>query len=445
MNAMLPVPMIANVTLLAETYDERARKRTRIAAMAAGVLLLGTVAGGALVPIGGAVIASAEVAPETRVKRIAHPTGGVISEIFVGDGDTVKQGALLMRLDTSVSAVDAQSSSASLDQLLAQRARLTAELEDRSAIAFPANLFANNSDSARGAAAAEQRRFGLNRAERTNLLAQLRERMNQSRRQIDGYNAQISALQRQQELILPELEMLRSLRAKGYVTIRRLNEMERTAIELEGSIGALQANIAQANAAIAQAQEQQVQVGQSARTQASAELAQVNAAINDQTVASADAGDRLDRSAIRAPNAGTIDKLAFAAIGEVVRPAETIMEIVPQNDRLVFNGLVSPIDIDRVRMGQSTRVRLSAFNQASTPEFDGEVIFVSADPVSDTETGIRFFRVRVALTPASQQTASRLELVSGMPAELFIETGSRSMLSFITKPLMDQFARAFRN
>jgi HlyD family type I secretion membrane fusion protein len=438
MNTMLPVPMIADVAQLAETYDERARKRTQIAAMAAGVLLLGTVVGGALVPIGGAVIASAEVAPESRVKRIAHPTGGVISEIFVGDGDTVRQGAVLMRLDTSVSAVDARSSSASLEQLLAQRARLTAELEDRGAIAFPANLLANKSDSARGAVAAEQRRFALNRAERTNLLAQLRERMNQSRRQID-------ALQRQQELILPELEMLRGLRAKGYVTIRRLNEMERTAIELEGSIGALQANIAQANAAIAQAQEQQVQVGQSARTQASAELAQVNAAINDQTVASADAGDRLERSAIRAPNAGTIDKLAFAAIGEVVRPAETIMEIVPRNDRLVFNGLVSPADIDRVRLGQSTRVRLSAFNQASTPELEGEVIFVSADPVSDTETGLRFFRVRVALSPQSQQTATRLQLVSGMPAELFIETGSRSMLSFITKPLMDQFARAFRN
>jgi len=229
------------------------------------------------------------------------------------------------------------------------------------------------------------------------------------------------------------------------VTIRRLNEMERTAIELEGSIGALQANIAQANAAIAQAQEQQVQVRQSARTGAGAELGQINAAINDQTVASADAGDRLDRSAIRAPTAGIVDKLAFAAIGEVVRPAETIMEIVPQDDRLVFNGLVQPTDIDLVRVGQPARVRLTAFNQATTPELEGEVIFVSADPVADTETGLRFFRVRVALSRSAQQTASGMQLVSGMPAELFIETGSRSMLSFITKPLMDQFARAFRN
>ena len=445
MNAMLPITAPANTAVLAESYDQRVRQRTRFAAIAAGVLLLGSLIGGALIPIGGAVIASAEIAPESRVKRIAHPTGGVISEILVADGDTVAQGAVLMRLDTSVSVVDAQSSSASLEQLLAQRARLTAELEDRGAISFPAELLARPASSARGAITAEQRQFALNRAERASLRAQLGERMNQSRRQIDGYSAQISALQRQQELILPELEMLRDLRAKGYVTIRRLNEMERTAIELEGSIGALQANIAQANAAIAQAQEQQVQIGQSARAQASTELAQINAAINNQTVASADAGDRLDRSAIRAPNAGIVDKLAFAAIGEVVRPAETIMEIVPQSDRLVFDGLVVPSDIDRVRMGQMARIRLSAFNQATTPELEGEVIFVSADPVVDQQSGLSFFRVRVALSPASQPTADGLRLVAGMPAELFIETGSRSMLSFITKPLLDQFARAFRN
>lgn len=445
MNTMLPVPVTNTALLLAKTYDDRARRRTRTAAFAAGALALVALVGGVLVPIGGAVIAVAEVAPESRVKRIAHPTGGVIAEILVADGDPVQAGALLMRLDTSVSAIDAQSSSASLEQLQAQSARLAAELEGRGSITFPAALLTRESASARDAIAAEQRRFALGRAERASLRAQLDERINQSLRQIDGYNVQIGALQRQQELILPELESLRDLRAKGYVTIRRLNEVERTAIELDGSIGALRANIAQARAAIAQAQEQQVQVGQSARTEASAELAQVNAAINQQTVASADAGDRLDRSAIRAPQAGTVDKLAFAAIGEVVRPAETIMEIVPQQDRLVFNGLVQPNDVDRVRVGQPARVRLTAFNQATTPEFGGKVIFVSADPVSDPETGLRFFRVRVALDRADQSAAARLELVSGMPAELFIETGSRSMLSYITKPLLDQFARAFRD
>ncbi|MDJ0642173.1 MAG: HlyD family type I secretion periplasmic adaptor subunit [Erythrobacter sp.] len=445
MNAQLPVAAAPDIGELAQGYDARARGRTLIALIAAGILALLVVGGGALVPIGGAVIASAEVAPETRVKRIAHPTGGVVSEILVRDGDVVEEGDLLMRLDTEVSAVSAEFSERSLAQLLAQRARLTAEIESRGSIRFPAELQHDQSDDARAAIAAEQRRFALNRSEQSSLRAQLGERVNQLNRQIDGYNAQISSLEQQQALIKPELELLREMHGKGYVTIRRLNEMERTAIDLDGSIGALRANIAQSNAAIAQAEEQRIQIGQTARAQAGAELAQVEAAINEQRVASASAGDQFDRSEIRASYPGTVDKLAYSAVGEVVRPAETIVEIVPQDDRLVFNGLVLPSDIDRVAVGQPARIRLSAFNQATTPELAGEVTFVSADPATEESTGARVFRVRVVLDDGSLAVTQRLELVSGMPAELFIETGSRSMLSYVTKPLVDQFARAFRN
>ncbi|MEM8724080.1 MAG: HlyD family type I secretion periplasmic adaptor subunit [Pseudomonadota bacterium] len=445
MNAQLPITAAPDVQDLAESYDVRARKRTRTAMIAAGVLALLVIVGGALVPIGGAVIATAEVAPETRVKRIAHPTGGVISEILVRDGDQVEQGDLLLRLDTEVTAVSAEFSERSLAQLLAQRARLSAEIEERGSIRFPAELLRDDSDEARAAMAAEQRRFALNRSEQSSLRAQLSERVNQLGRQIDGYNAQIASLEQQQALIKPELEMLRDMHTKGYVTIRRLNEMERTAIDLDGNIGALQANIAQSNAGIAQANEQRIQIGQTARAEAGAELAQVEAAINEQRVASASAGDQFDRSEIRASYAGTVDKLAYSAVGEVVRPAETIVEIVPQDDALVFNGLVLPSDIDRVAVGQSARIRLSAFNQATTPELEGEVIFVSADPVTDEAAGARLFRVRVVLREEAKAVAGGIELVSGMPAELFIETGSRSMLSFVTKPLVDQFARAFRD
>ena len=430
---------------LAQLYDQRVRRKTRLAMLAAGALGVLVLGGATLVPIGGAVIASAQVAPESRIKRIAHPTGGVISKIYVQDGDVVKQGALLMRLDTNVAALDARESERSLDQLLAQRARLTAELEDRSAISFPAELQASAQEAPRAAMQAEQRRFILNRAEQHSLAAQLGERVNQLRRQIDGYRVQIAALHDQKTLIGPELDAVRTLKARGYVTIRRVNEMERTAIELDGSMGALEANIAQSQAAIAEAEEQRIQIGQSARAQAGAQLAEVEAAINQQRIASASAGDRFDRSAIRAPYAGTVDKMAYNAVGEVVRPAETIMQIVPSDDRPVFEGAVTPSDIDRVRVGQKARVRLSAFNQATTPEVSGTVAYVSADPASDQQTGARYYRVRVSLDRGSQAIAGKFPLVSGMPAELFIETGSRSMLSYISKPLRDQFARAFRD
>lgn len=445
MNAQLPVPVSQDVAAIAHSYEERAQSRTRIAMIAAGVLALLVLVGGVLVPIGGAVIATAEVGPESRIKRIAHPTGGVIAQILVGDGDEVAEGDLLLRLDSGVTEVNAEFSELSLAQLLARRAGLIADIEDRGSISFPQELLQDESDEARAVIASEQRRFRISRSERSSLRAQLDERVNQLNRQIDGYEAQISAFRQQQELIEPELTMLRDMFDEGYVTIRRLNEMERQAIELEGSIGALRASIAQSNAAIAQAQEQRIQVGQTARTQAGAELAQIESAINQQRVASASADDTFDRSTIRAPYAGTVDKLAFSATGEVIRPAETILEIVPRDDRLVFNGLVLPSDIDRVEVGQPARIRLSAFNQATTPELTGEVTFVSADPVTNETTGASLFRVRVILNAEDQAIADDIALVSGMPAELFIETGSRSMLSFVTKPLVDQFQRSFRN
>lgn len=445
MNALLPVPLSQDVEAAALSFDARVKSRTRTAIIAAGALALMVLIGGILVPIGGAVIATAEVGPESRIKRIAHPTGGVIEEILVRDGDDVQDGDLLIRLDSNVTELSAEFSELSLAQLLARRAGLVAEIEERTQIAFPADLVQDDSADARAVIASEQRRFRITRSERASLRTQLDERVNQIGRQIDGYQAQISALRQQQELIGPELAMLRDMFDQGYVTIRRLNEMERQAIELEGSIGALRANIAQSNAGIAQPQEQRIQIGQTARAQAGSELAQIEAAINQQRVASASAGDTFDRSAIRAPYAGTIDKLAFGAVGEVIRPAETIMEIVPRDDRLVFNGLVLPSDIDRVKVGQAARLRLSAFNQASTPELSGKVAFVSADPVTDQASGLRLYRVRVVLNPPDQAIADEMVLVSGMPAELFIETGSRSMLSFLLKPLSDQFERAFRN
>lgn len=445
MNAAVPVPIEAPLVASPQEYDAKARSYGRYAAIAAGILAALFVFGAVLIPIGGAIIASAEVAPESRIKRIAHPTGGVISEILVADGDVVEEGDVLIRFETNVSEIDAEFSERSLAQLLARRARLEAEIENRDSIRFPAELLDNPADEARAAIAAEQRRFGLGASERSSLAAQLRERVNQLERQIEGYGAQIAAFEAQQALIVPELETVREAFEDGYVTIRRLNELERTAIELDGSIGSLRSNIAQANAAIAQANQQRIQLGQTARSDAGDELAQVEAAINQQRVASVSAGDQFERSVITASHAGTVDKLAFGAVGEVVRPAQTMLEIVPRNDTLVLNGLVLPSDIDRVETGQPTRVRLSAFNQATTPELTGEVTFVSPDPITNETTGARLFRVRVSLDPGQSDALAGLSLVSGMPAELFIETGNRSLISYVTKPLVDQFSRAFRN
>lgn len=426
-------------------HQARIRAKLRVVVIAVALMIFGFLLAAFTIPITGAVIAPGRLAPESQVKRIAHPTGGVIEHIAVQDGDRVEAGDLLMRLDTTVSAVSAELSERSVYQLLAQRARLQAEIDNRGSIRFPPDLLTSSDESARQSIAAEQRRFALNRGELASLRNQLGERVVQLNRQIDSYRSQIRALELQRELIQPELEGVRELRERGYVTLRRLNELERTAVELDGSIGALQANIAGSQARISEAREQQIQIGQTARARAGAELAEIEAMLNEQRVQSTSAGDQFERSTIRAPYSGIVDGLAYNTVGEVVLPAEPILVIVPYEDHLVLEGTVKPSDIDRVQIGQDARVRLSALNTNATPELEGSVSFVSAELVSDEENGVEFYRVRVQLSERDDRRARQLGLVPGMPAEIFIETGSRSIMSYITKPLRDQFARAFRD
>lgn len=396
------------------------------------------------VPIGGAVIGSGQVGVETRVKRIAHPAGGVIAEITVANGEHVRKGALLMRLDDTVTGADATYSSLTVEQLLAQRARLEAERLGASSINFPIELTGASSETARKAMADERNLHAIRLREEAQLRAQLGSRVVQYNEQIKGYEAQIAALRQQRTLIEPEREGVRELWDKQLVTISRLNQLERTAVDIDGNIASLQAQIAQARARITEAQEQSIQLAESRRVQAGTELAQVNTALNQNRMRSVSAADLKDRSEIRAPYSGTVEKLAFSAVGDVIRPAEPIMEIVPDKDMMVVEAMISPADVDQVQAGQAARVLFSAFNLSSTPEFPGKVVYVATDRSENADTGIAFYTVRIVIDQAAVK-AERLDLRSGMPAEVFIETGRRSLLSYALKPLRDQFARAFRD
>lgn len=420
------------------------QKRTRQSVFVIGLLFVALFLGAAIIPMGGAVIGTGQLSVESRVKRIAHPVGGVISQIRVRDGDRVKKGDLLVRLDTTVSAVTANSASRTVDQLLAQRTRLTSELEGRDTLQFPASLSARTDGDARAAMQSERRLFSLRRTERNGLRSQLRQRVVQLQKQIDGYQAQISSLQKQQILIEPERKGVDELWQKGLVTINRRNQLERTAADLEGSIAALQASIAGAKARITETREQIIQIGQSARADAATELAQINNSLNTQQAKNISASDTLDRSEIRAPYAGVIDKMVFASVDDVIQPAQTIMEIVPDSDQLVVEAQIRPADIDQVQKGQMSRVHFTSYASPQTPVLEGQVAFVSAERTTERETGASYYRARIALDPKEIEKR-KLSLIAGMPVDVFIATGSRSMLSYLTKPLSDQFSRAFRD
>ena len=396
------------------------------------------------VPIGGAVLGAGTVGAESRVKRIAHPFGGVVAEIHVANGDFVQRGQVMMRLDDRVTGADATYSSLTVEQLLAQRSRLNAERMGGTKIEFPPELTMANTDSARRAMSDEQRLFEMRRTEESQLRAQLSSRIAQLNNQIAGIHGQIGSMRRQRALIEPERQGVKELWDKELVTINRMNQIERSAEEMDGRVASLNSDVAQTRSQITETQERAIQLGQTRRVEAGSELARVMAALNEQRTRSVAAGDQQSRTEIRAPYSGTVEKLAFTAVGEVVRPAEIIMEIVPESENMVVEVAVSPADIDQVREGQKARIRFSAFNLPSTPEIRGKVTYLAADRSENREARTSYYTVRVKIDE-QQLKRERLTLRSGMPADVHIETGDRSMASYITKPLRDQFARSFRD
>lgn len=419
---------------------EQLTRRVRLAAILLGgfvvlVLLMSTV-----LRVEGAVVGSGEVTVESGVKVISHAGGGVLAKVLVRNGDHVRAGQPLLQLDTDVTTVGSSSAETGYLELVARRARLGAERDGRSTIAFPPVL---SSEAGAAYRARERRNFELGRRERASNRKLLGERIAQYEQEIAGYRAQIDAIDGQMKLIGPELEGVRKLYAQKLITVSRMNELERTAVQLQGTRASLESQIARARAHIAETQEQMVAIDQSRRTDAAAELAQIAPQLNDQEVRRASAQDQLHRSVIRAPQNGVIDKLAYTAIGSAIPAGQPILELVPDRDTLIVEAHIRPQDVDQLRIGQSARISFSGLDLQTTPELPGTVAFISPDLTRDSQTGASFYRIRVALR-GDALDRNRIALKAGMPAEIFVVTGSRSILSYLLKPLADQVSRAFR-
>lgn len=424
---------------------ERLRKRTRSAFVLIGILLMGMLSLATVAQIGGAVIASGEVAVASSVKTITHPTGGILTSMAVREGDHVAQGQILMRFDTGVSRIGSESASTGLEQLLARRARLESEQLGASALHFPAQLTQSDAPDIQQIMRRETELFRLRRAQRDGASDLLTERVRQYDEQIRGLQAQIIAIEEQLELIEPELAGLRRLYERQLVTINRLNQMERTAVQFRGSKAALQSNIAEVRARISETREQIANLSIVQRSEAAGELATVSAQLNEQQVRLASASEAYQRSVIRAPQSGTVDRIAFTTVGSAVPANQPILELVPDRDDLVIEGRVRPQDIDRLHVDQDARITFSGLNRQTTPDVAGKVTFISPDIARDDRNGLPYYRIRVRLNPKSRGSAQAIRLRPGMPAEIFVQTGDRSVLSFLIKPLIDQIRYALRD
>ena len=428
----------------ADPGAERLAKRTRIAFGLIGFLVIGCFGLMALLQIGGAVVGSGEVSVESGIRTISHPTGGVLTALMVHDGDHVTKGQVLMKFDVGVSSVGAESAALGLEQLRARRARLEAERDGARTILFPPELTASKDAKATDAMAREAQLFQLKRRERDGTITLLDQRVRQYQEEISSYTAQIAALDQQMALVEPELAGLRKLHDRQLVTINRLNEMERTAVQMRGNKAALQANIAGSRARISEANEQKLNVDKQIRSESGTQLAEVVGLLNDQQLRVASTADTLDRSVIKAPQSGYVDKVAYTTVGSAVPASQPMLQIVPDAADLLVEAKIRPQDVDSVKVGQDARVTFSGLNRQTTPDVSGKVIFVSPDLGTDQRTGATFYRVKIRLNAAELVKAKDVQLKAGMPAEVFVVTGDRSMLSYLFKPLFDQIRYSMR-
>src|SRR4051812_10415409 len=425
----------------------RSMRRTLVGGTAVACPLAFGIGGwAATTELAGAVIAPGSLVVDTNVKKVQHPTGGVVGELRGRDGDHVQAGDVVVRLDDTQTRANLAIITKSLDELAAKQARDEAERDGAKKVTFSAELLARMKDpEVAQAVQGEQKLFEIRRSAREGQVAQLRERVAQLKEQIQGLADQVVAKKREIDLIGQELKGVRELWQKNLVPITRVTALERDAARLEGERGSLVSTMAQTKGKITETELQILQIEQDLRTEVGKDLAEIRAKTSELVEKKIAAEDQLKRVDIRAPQDGMVHQLAVHTLGGVITPSgEPIMLIVPEADALTVEAKIHPQDIDQIRLGQTAVLRFSAFNQRTTPELRGDVSRIAADVSQDAKTGASFYTIRIAVPESELVRLKGLKLVPGMPVESFIQTGERTVISYLIKPLHDQLMKAWR-
>src|SRR5256886_386880 len=421
----------------------RSLRRQILISLAVILLLVGGIGGWAATSeFAGAVIAQGQLVVDTNVKKVQHPTGGVVAELRVRDGDLVNVGDIVIKLDDTQTRANLAIVVKGLDEFAARRAREDAELEGKDTINFPEEMTARKDDpEVAKILIGEAALFEIRRKTREGLKAQLVERVSQSEEEITGLVAQVDSKDKQVDWVKKELQGVRELWAKQLVQFTRVTTLEREQARLEGERGQLVASIAQSRGKISETKIQILQIEQDMRTEVGKDLADIRGKSAELVEKKVAAEDQLKRVDIRAPQSGMVHQLDVHTVGGVVSAGQPIMLIVPAADKLIVEAKVQPQDIDQVRVGQAAVMRFTSFNSRTTPEINGEVSVVSADVTQDQRTGLSYYTVRIGVSPEELARLGEQKLVPGMPVEIFIQTTVRTVVSYFVRPFQDQIAR----
>ncbi len=422
------------------------RNLVRIFLASVALMCGGVVQWAATTEIDSAIVASGTFAVKSNAQAIQHPEGGVVGAILVHEGELVKEGHVLIRLDAAKVASETRIVERKLIDLVAERARLEAEQQDVATIAIPAPPVAGAKalEILRTSIAARQTLLDDKRSTRASQLAQLAERHTQVETQVSGLSQQLKAVQDELQQVAADLEDQQALDQMRLIRRTVLRQTEREASRLQGEIGDTEARIASAHSQLAEAEFRIAETKKSGQSDILTQLQSVVGKIAEAEQERAASLDRLQRLEIKAPRTGYVNELAVHTLGGVIAPGQTVMSIIPNNDPLLVTANISPGDADEVHPGQPATVRLTSLKLPTPPELEGTVASVSPDEVKDERSGQAYFKVKIDIPVNEATKLHGKELFPGMPAEVLIRGEARSAIAYLSQPLTDKLALAFR-
>lgn len=426
------------------------RRHLFLAALTLGVLVFGFGAWAGLSRISGAIIAVGQLEVEQNRQIVQHPEGGVVSEINIVEGARVAAGEVMLRLDGTRLQSELNVVENRLFELLARRARLEAERDNADTIAFPPELAQARQDRPDLAAQidaqmdGQRRLLAARRETKAGVIAQLEQRRAQIDTQVEGISAQIAATDRQIALVAEERTTQADLLERGLAQAARVLSLDREAARLTGARGALLSERASAAERRAEIGQQILSLGAQNREEAQTELRDISATELELVERRRALQEQIARLDIRAPVAGVVYGLQVTTPRAVLRPADPALFVVPQDRPLVISARVNPADIDQVSTGQEAVVMFSGLNLRDLPQLGARVTRVSADAFTDSALAQSFYRIELELLDESRTLLGEQTLLPGMPVEVFLQTGDRSPLQYLTEPFLAYFSRALR-
>lgn len=421
--------------------SQAARMGLKVLALSLGVFLLWA----AFAPLDEGVPAAGVVAIDTKRKAIQHLSGGIVKEVLVREGDKVKDGQVVIKLDAAVAKANFEAVRQRYLGLRASQGRLLAEQSNALRISFHPDLIAASQDPLIAVQMQTQvQLFASRKAALQSDLQSIQENTIGQRAMLEAHKAMLASRQTQRALLQEELQNTRDLVKDGYAPRNRQLELERQSAELSALASELTGNLQRTQSAIAELQQRAQSRQQEYRKEVDSQLADTTREVQSDAEKFIAAKADLDRTDIIAPSAGQVVGLAVQTVGGVIQPGQKIMDIVPFGEALLLEARIEPHLIDKVKAGLPTDVRFSAFSHAPQLVVAAQVVSVSGDALTDQQSGIAFYLARIQVTPEGMNTLGARQMQPGMPAEVVIKTGERSLLTYLLNPLTKRVAASMK-